>query len=165
MMRRYDVVAFSAPILNQVMKLQDPKSASQLSLDYGESFSALLEQFKQHCVLAGVQAALVSDAVYALVALIDESILHSAWPGKEAWSHHLLQVMLFSERLGGVHFFHKIESLKGMSDCPVEILELYHACLCVGFQGQYRFEHSENLKSFRRSLHDFILREYGIRYE
>src|SRR5271170_5587000 len=105
MMRRYDLVSFSADILNDLMKVQDPKTAMALPLNYGEKFHHLLDQFKQRCIMASIEPVFISDAVYALVALIDESILYSSWPGKEAWSHHLLQVMLFSERLAGVHFF------------------------------------------------------------
>lgn len=155
-MKRYDMVAYSADIFEKLMPFRDPQISNQLPENTGILLRDALVHLTQVGSDAGVPSHILNESKYALTALIDEYILNSAWPGRLDWSNHLLQVELFSERMAGVHFFNKIEKLKQAADRNVDVLELYYACLVLGFQGQYRFEDGEKLKALSVSLSDVI---------
>jgi type VI secretion system protein ImpK len=88
-------------------------------------------------------------AHYAAVAVVDESVMTSDWPGAEQWRREPLQKHYFDNFLAGEHFFSRLDELRGGADD--DVLEVYFLCLCAGFQGRFRDEHDE-LRSRRRKL-------------
>jgi type IV/VI secretion system ImpK/VasF family protein len=88
-------------------------------------------------------------AQYAVVALVDEIVLSSTWPGAEQWRREPLQVHYYDNLLAGEQFFVRLEELRG--DADADLLEIYFLCLCAGFQGRFRDEPGE-LSSRRRKL-------------
>jgi type VI secretion system protein ImpK len=88
-------------------------------------------------------------AQYAVVALVDETVMSSTWPGAEQWRREPLQVHYYDNLLAGEKFFVRLDELRSGADD--ELLEVYFLCLCAGFQGRFRDEPSE-LQSQRRKL-------------
>ncbi len=88
-------------------------------------------------------------AQYAVVALVDEIVLSSTWPGSEQWRREPLQVHYYDNLLAGEQFFVRLDELRG--DTDADLLEVYFLCLCAGFQGRFRDEPGE-LSSRRRKL-------------
>jgi type VI secretion system protein ImpK len=88
-------------------------------------------------------------AQYAVVALVDETVMSSTWPGAEQWRREPLQVHYYDNLLAGERFFVRLDELRSGADD--ELLEVYFLCLCAGFQGRYRDEPGE-LQSQRRKL-------------
>jgi len=78
-------------------------------------------------------------ATYAVVALLDESILSSPGPLREGWLGYPLQQELFGENVAGENFFLQLRDLLARPDSPelADILELYQLCLLLGFKGRY----------------------------
>jgi type VI secretion system protein ImpK len=74
---------------------------------------------------------------YALAVTADELIINSRWRHSRDWEdgENLLEYRRFQTRVAGVEFF---ERLKKIRDSQTEVLEIYYACLAVGFRGQFR---------------------------
>ena len=100
-------------------------------------------------------------AQYGIVALVDETVMNSTWPGAEQWRREPLQVHYYDNLLAGEHFFTRLDELRAGPDD--DLLEVYFLCLCAGFQGRFRDEPSE-LSSRRRKLYQ-QLRPLDLREE
>ena len=133
------------------------------SSNYG-SEDALRQRIKSY--LAGIEREGLEgglgrddiDAVkYPLVAFIDETILGSNWQSRELWRANPLQQQLFNDRLAGTRFFTNLNEIRRGGDAKHDLLEVYHLCLTLGFEGQYRVAGREQL----RPLIDEIRRELG----
>jgi len=99
-------------------------------------------------------------AQYAVVALVDETVMSSTWPGAEQWRREPLQVHYYDNLLAGEQFFVRLDELRG--DADGDLLEVYFLCLCAGFQGRYRDEASElsvRRRKLYQQLHPLELRE------
>lgn len=88
-------------------------------------------------------------AQYAVVALVDETVMASDWPGAEQWRREPLQVHYYDNLLAGEQFFERLDELRSGADD--DLLEIYFLCLCAGFKGRFRDEPAE-LQSRRRKL-------------
>ena len=98
---------------------------------------------------------------YAFCATVDEAILRSAFKTREAWQRLPLQVQFFGEQLAGEQFFEKLEALRHDGAPRVQVLEVFHMCLLLGFQGKYIIEGSEKLSYLTSRLGDEIARFKG----
>ena len=78
-------------------------------------------------------------AVFAIVALLDESILNSRNPIFSDWPRKPLQEEMFGHHIAGEVFFRNLDQLLGRDDSPVlaDVLEIYWLCLLLGFYGRY----------------------------
>jgi type VI secretion system protein ImpK len=78
-------------------------------------------------------------ATYAVVALLDESILTSPGPLRGDWVGFPLQQELFGENVAGENFYLQLRDLLGRPDSRdlADILELFLLCLLLGFKGRY----------------------------
>lgn len=88
---------------------------------------------------AGYQADFAKLATYAVVALLDESILTSPGPLRGEWVGHPLQQELFGENVAGENFYLQLRDLLARPDTPelADILEVFLLCLLLGFKGRY----------------------------
>lgn len=77
----------------------------------------------------------VQRAKYAIAAFIDETILTSDSPVKNAWADKPLQLAYFNDFSAGEEFYNKIDALRGAKNASV--LEVYYLCLALGFRGKY----------------------------
>jgi type IV/VI secretion system ImpK/VasF family protein len=89
---------------------------------------------------------------YALAALLDELIAHSAWNEKDKWLARPLQVILFDDHLAGEKFFVRLAALLAESTTQPMILHVYHTCLQLGFRGGYRLQNPELLNKLKQTL-------------
>lgn len=79
-------------------------------------------------------------AKYAYCALVDEIVLLSQSAVRDAWARKPLQLELFGEQLAGENFFLRLEELRREGARRVQVLEVFHMCLLLGFQGRYMIE-------------------------
>jgi len=96
----------------------------------------------------------VQLAKYALAAFLDETILTSDSPVKNAWADRPLQLAYFNDFSAGEEFYNKIDALRGAKNTGV--LEVYYLCLALGFRGKYVDLQGMEKKKI---LMDTILRE------
>ncbi len=98
---------------------------------------------------------LAESALFAVCAFADEAILDSAWPGRDAWMRCKLQESRFHTANAGLEFYERLERLRAdeppeteAGNPPAEeesvrdadqreLLEVYVACLTLGFRGKY----------------------------
>ena len=132
-----------------------------------EAFKARVDQFfsdfETRARSHGYAAEEINDAKYALSAFLDESILNSKAAVRDEWELYPLQLRYFGEHLAGEGFFDKLERLRLEPDRTVNVLEVFHLCLLLGFQGKYKFEGSEKLRYLATSLGQEISRIRGDR--
>jgi type VI secretion system protein ImpK len=88
----------------------------------------------------------LQQARYAVAAYVDEMVLTSPWTQKDQWSARPLQYEFFNEHVAGVEFFNRLETIR-RNRGDVELVAVYHLCLILGFEGQYRWRGVEKLKA------------------
>ena len=84
----------------------------------------------------GVSPEDASDASFAIVALLDEILVQTSWPGKLEWQSSPLQFVYFNENTAGESFFRRAHVLLGQP-YRAHVLQIYFYCLALGFQGRY----------------------------
>jgi len=75
------------------------------------------------------------DALFALVALVDETAMTAEWDGAEQWQP-LGKQYGDPELKAGELFFERLNKLQTSGND--DLLEVYFTCLCAGFIGKYR---------------------------
>ena len=87
-------------------------------------------------------------ATFAVVALLDESILNSNNPLFADWPRMPLQEELFGVHTAGEMFFSCIDRLLAKSDSPqtADVLEIYALCLLLGYRGRYSVSGQEGVR-------------------
>jgi type VI secretion system protein ImpK len=88
---------------------------------------------------AGYSSEDVRAAVYAVVVLLDESVLQSGQAAFGEWARRPLQEELFGGHVGGEVFYERMRELMGREDAEIaaDVLEVYLLCLLLGFRGRY----------------------------
>jgi type VI secretion system protein ImpK len=103
------------------------------------------------------------QAKYAYCALIDEIVLTSVPRLRDDWERKPLQLQLFGEQLAGENFFARLQALRQQGASRLPVLEVFHLCLLLGFQGKYMLEGSEKLNYLTARLGDEIAHLRGRR--
>lgn len=98
-----------------------------------------LKETRRDAITAGYSPENVEDTEFAIVAFLDEVILNSDDPARQAWAKMTLNVEMFGEAVAGEVFFERLESFRKRQDSPrlADLLEVYLLCLLLGFEGRY----------------------------
>jgi len=85
-------------------------------------------------------------AKYAAAALLDQAAFgHDGL--RDAWSHATLGMEMFNDANAGENLYAVVAELRRAKDREVlEVLEVYHACLALGFRGRHRLDDPERLR-------------------
>jgi type VI secretion system protein ImpK len=111
-----------------------------------------LEQLERDAGESGHGTHLIDAARFALVALTDESILSSQWPGRDAWRANPLQRELFKINVAGEEFYTRLDQLRGNLAENRPAVEVFYACLVMGFEGRYKLLGREKLEGLIQQL-------------
>ena len=105
----------------------------------------------------------VRMAMFAAVALLDESILSSRNPAFANWARRPLQQEIFGGHQAGEIFFQTVETLLTQPDSSVlaDILEMYLLCILLGYGGRYSVRGKGELRAIADSLFERIRRIRG----
>lgn len=117
--------------LGQAAELPDANALRARALE-------LKTRFERDAGTQGFTAADIDDAVFAMVAILDQSILSNRGPAREAWIARPLQLELYGRQLAGEEFFERLERLRKDREARVDALEVYWSCLAFGFAGRYQ---------------------------
>lgn len=87
-------------------------------------------------------------AAQAVVAFLDESILHSQNPALKDWVSQPLGPEYFQQHVAGEVFFQNAKDLLTAddSDRTADLLEIYQLCLLCGYRGRYGGGHEGDIK-------------------
>jgi type VI secretion system protein ImpK len=117
----------------------------------------------QRARTAGYTGETVKLAVYAFIALLDESVLGSSQPMFAEWSRQSLQEEVFGEHMAGENFFRTLQQLTAQQDSEhlADLLEVYLLCLLLGFRGRYGLSDNGELQGLTTTLQARIQRIRG----
>ena len=130
---------------------------------FRESIRSFLTEFDRGGKRLGASADDMYLSKFAFCALVDEVVLTSQSKVRDAWERRPLQIEFFGEQLAGERFFEHLETLRQGGAARVELLEVFHMCLLIGFQGKYILEGSEKLNYLTGRLGDEIAHLKGRR--
>lgn len=132
-----------------------------------EAFRERIKQFLSGFERGAKRLNASTDDVYlakfAFCALIDEVVLMSKLRVRDVWERRPLQLEFFGEQLAGERFFEHLETLRQGGAARLQVLEVFHMCLLLGFQGRYILEGSEKLNYLTGRLGDEIAQLRGKR--
>jgi len=98
-----------------------------------------LAEVTREAMKRGYAADHTIESDFAVVAFLDEVLLSSKDPARDAWAQKPLLEELFNVSTAGELFFARIEKLQQRADTAelADILEVYYLCILLGFEGQY----------------------------
>lgn len=111
----------------------------------------------------GYDSQKIQDSVFAVVALLDESILNLQNAALAQWARQPMQEELFGGHLAGETFFHRLRAYLAEPDSPqlADVLELHCLCLLLGYRGRYALGDSGELYALLRQARARIERIRG----
>lgn len=120
---------------------------------------ALLDrQLRVAIQFGGSYLAAYEEARYVMVALADETFLHSDWDGRFTWNFQLLETHIYQTHVAGDLFFQRIDQLIPLrDDLKIELARIYLMALALGFQGRFRgADQTGELAAYRGRLYDYV---------
>jgi type VI secretion system protein ImpK len=131
------------------------------------SFASLMEQvaeavsfFERDIRSAGIPADQANVAKYILCATADDIVQNIPTEDRHVWTQYSMLSRFFGERIGGVRFFAELDRAKPDPVVSYPLLELFHSCLALGFQGLHRHSPSGQtaLQQIQRNLYETLRR-------
>jgi type VI secretion system protein ImpK len=125
-----------------------------------EQVAAAVAFFDKDIRGAGVAPEPANVAKYLICATADDIVQNIPTDDRHLWARYSMTSRFFGERLGGVNFFKQLDWMQRDPITNFDVLELQHACLALGFQGQYRaVEGGPNqLQYIQRNLYELLRR-------
>jgi len=136
-------------------------SAPPAEAEFGAAIRTSLDAVSNEARAQRIAVDDIEDAKYAFCAALDEIILASAFPLRDAWERRPLQLLLFGDQLAGEHFFDKLEQLRLKGGERLQALQVFHMCLLLGFRGRYALEGADRLSYLAARLGDEIAHLQG----
>jgi type VI secretion system protein ImpK len=130
------------PLFHVLLGLQRARQPGTDAVQWYRRCCAEIEQHKARCAQLEVAAVDAADARYAVVALIDETVMRHEGPLREYWSNRPLQTQFFEENLAGERFFERLAALRSDTKRRA-VLRIFYLCLLLGFRGKYQVRGSE----------------------
>ncbi|MGE0283003.1 MAG: type IVB secretion system protein IcmH/DotU, partial [Rhizobiaceae bacterium] len=97
-----------------------------------------IRAFDRRVVQAGVVPADARIATYALCETADDVVLNLPGIDRVKWLSSGMLAQFFQTEVVGTGFFRALNSVLSNPESRYDLLELFHACLSLGFEGQNR---------------------------
>lgn len=130
------LVAAANPLLNLVPQIRSTVHHPNPAW-LREHLVVEIRAFETRAQQAGVLPEAIIGARYCLCTALDEAAALTPW-GSGVWSAHSLLVSFHNETWGGEKFFQVLTRLSQQPRQHIDLLELLHFCLALGFEGRYR---------------------------
>ncbi len=143
-----------SPCFTLILQLRAAREFGQPDV-LRERIQGLLATTERDASRAGASAKEIEDAKFAIVALIDETILSSDWDDKAHWLAKPLQLELYNRYDAGEAFFTRLEELRSRSGSD-EVLEVYYLCMTLGFKGKYQIHDTGKLRILIEEVHSSL---------
>jgi type VI secretion system protein ImpK len=155
-------LCFQEP-LTAILRVRSGRQQVQDAETFREQIRRALQTSMQEARSLGCSSEIVQSAVFAVVALLDESVLNLQSPAFSEWARRPLQEELFGGHNAGDIFFRNLNGLLTRQDSPetADALEVYCLCLLLGFKGRYALGGSGELQSSIRRAREKIERSRG----
>ncbi|TJV03052.1 MAG: DotU family type IV/VI secretion system protein, partial [Mesorhizobium sp.] len=151
------ILAAAAPLLmlfSQLRLMPVERQAAPLA----EHITEAIETFEREMAKAGIAEEDARIAKFALCETADDLVGNLPWPKDDGWIGHSLVARFFHTKPTGAGFYEALNKILGRPEGHHDLLELMHACLSLGFEGQYRGRVGERdaLERVRRDVYDTI---------
>lgn len=97
-----------------------------------------IREFEKKAGEAGVPPEDIQVAKYALCGTADDIVQNLPGTDRHVWMQYSMLAQFFGVRTSGVGFFEELKKILANPAPRYNLLELMHACLSLGFEGQYR---------------------------
>ncbi len=134
---RNPVMAAAARILALAAAVQAERQVSDAPALL-KTASAEAKAFEKTLNQLGLGAEDNARARYAVLATMDDIVQNLPGGAQSDWARQSLVVQSFGQAFGGDQFWTILDNMLARPAAYRDLLELYHACLAVGFQGRYR---------------------------
>ncbi|TJW39726.1 MAG: type VI secretion system protein TssL [Mesorhizobium sp.] len=151
------ILAAAAPLLmllGQLRLVPVERRAEPLA----EHVAEAIEKFDRTTEKTGVPEEDARIAKFALCETADDLIGNLPWPKTDAWAMHGMLSRFFHLEPTGTGFYEALNKILAEPETHYDLLELMHACLSLGFEGQYRGVAGENnnLERVRRDVYETL---------
>ena len=153
--RRSSVSQEDVPPITEPMRVRNPLMAAasrflaicaavQAERQIGDAPTLLtramteLKSFERAATGAGLSAEDLNRARYALAATLDDIAQNLPGGAAADWARQSVVVQAFGQAFGGDQFWGILDALLARPSANQDMLELFHACLAVGFVGKFR---------------------------
>jgi type VI secretion system protein ImpK len=119
------------PLLRSPVPPADPASLRTRLLEQ-------LERYREATRAAGADHSATERATWALAALLDDIVFNTPWGAASGWGGRSLVASVWSETDAGERFFERLARMQQEPGRHIQVLELFHRCLALGFEGRYR---------------------------
>ncbi len=156
------LLAAANPVLDLVPVIQSTLNHDH-PIGLRDQLQRAILQFEADGRAAGYSAETLSMVRYALCAVVDEAVATTPWGMSSGWSQSPLLLNLHSETYGGEKFFQLLNHATASPAQHLDMLEFFHACLCLGFQGRYRVQDNgrPQLEQVRTKVFHLIRQQRG----
>src|SRR3954454_16158210 len=109
------------------------------SQDFRASIRAALKAAMEQAKSLGYSSEINQLAFFAVVSLLDESVLKLQSPAFADWAQRPMQEEMFGHNRAGEVFFDNLRTLLARQDSQetADCLEVYCLCMLLGFKGKY----------------------------
>lgn len=126
------LLAAAGPVMAQARRLSEMEEPPVDPAALGFELSRLLAEFEVSATAAGLPAGAVQVGRFALAATLDDLLRARPWAGQCLW---LRQGLAAS---GPERFFDLMRAMLKTPPRHRQALELFYACLSLGFEGRFR---------------------------
>ncbi|MFW6352555.1 MAG: type IVB secretion system protein IcmH/DotU [Bacteroidota bacterium] len=117
-----------------------------------------LREFDKNCSVMGVKKEISEAVKYALVALLDETVLSIPGEARDFWVVNPMQLELFGNNIAGREFFNKLSDLIQSPRENRDALEVFYLCLSLGFYGKYKLSVAQEREKIIGDLAKILVR-------
>jgi len=149
--------------LTTVARLRQNKQVATDAEAFRTRIKQVLSQAEQDARAQGYTAEDARYALFAVIALLDETVLNSGQAMFATWSSRTLQEEIFGVHMAGELFFQYLQQLLGLQDSPdlADVLEVFSLALLIGFKGRYSATYGSDVQVLIRQLAEKIDRSRG----
>jgi type VI secretion system protein ImpK len=137
--RTYSLASCYENSLTTILRLASMQQSVPNSQGFRTSIRAALKGAMEQAKSVGYSSEINQLAFFAVVALLDESVLKLQSPAFADWAQRPLQEEMFGHNRAGEVFFEHLRGLLARQDSQetADCLEVYCLCMLLGFKGQY----------------------------
>ncbi len=131
------LLSAAAPVLDLATRLRD--RAGQEDADgVRDTALAALRRFEADGAAAGLGPEELRVARFALCATLDDVVRATPWGARCRWAQEGLTALVDPDAGRPERFFELLDSMLGDPSLHRQELELFYACLSLGFEGKFR---------------------------
>jgi type VI secretion system protein ImpK len=150
-------------VFTVAVRIRTDRQSAQEASSFRTHVKQLLASADEEARRAGYSRETVRQAVYAVVAFLDEAILNSPQPMFAEWPRRPLQEEIFGDHMAGEAFFRDLGEFLNHPDSHelADLLEVYQLCLLLGFRGRFGTGGEGEIHRFTSTVQDRLDRIRG----